>query len=94
MIVFGPVPSRRLGRSVGINNMNITAVHPMKKPAVETLLQKCNSNWNVVEKLIDWNVVEKLIDWNVVEKLIDEQKIIKFEYQNETFYMRKLSEQR
>ncbi|HQA60557.1 MAG: hypothetical protein WBJ82_10560 [Tepidanaerobacteraceae bacterium] len=76
MIVFGPVPSRRLGRSVGINNMNITAVHPMKKPAVETLLQKCNSNWNVVEKLID------------------EQKIIKFEYQNETFYMRKLSEQR
>jgi len=65
-----------LGRSVGINNMNITAVHPMKKPAVETLLQKCNSNWNVVEKLID------------------EQKIIKFEYQNETFYMRKLSEQR
>jgi hypothetical protein len=56
--------------------MNITAVHPMKKPAVETLLQKCNSNWNVVEKLID------------------EQKIIKFEYQNETFYMRKLSEQR
>ncbi len=76
MIVFGPVPSRRLGRSVGINNMNITAVHPMKKPAVETLLQKCNSNLNVVEKLID------------------EQKIIKFEYQNETFYMRKLSEQR
>ncbi len=76
MIVFGPVPSRRLGRSVGIYNMNITAVHPMKKPAVETLLQKCNSNWNVVEKLID------------------EQKIIKFEYQNETFYMRKLSEQR
>jgi hypothetical protein len=76
LIVFGPVPSRRLGRSVGINNMNITAVHPMKKPAVETLLQKCNSNWNVVEKLID------------------EQKIIKFEYQNETFYMRKLSEQR
>jgi len=76
LIVFGPVPSRRLGRSVGINNMNITAVHPMKKPAVETLLQKCNSNLNVVEKLID------------------EQKIIKFEYQNETFYMRKLSEQR
>lgn len=76
MIVFGPVPSRRLGRSVGINNMNITAVHPMKKPAVETLLQKCNSNLNVVEKPID------------------EQKIIKFEYQNETFYMRKLSEQR
>mgnify|MGYP001056529919 CR=1 FL=1 len=72
MIVFGPVPSRRLGRSVGINNMNITAVHPMKKPAVDRLLQKNNC------------------DWYIINKLIDEQRLIKFEYQGETFYMRKL----
>jgi wyosine [tRNA(Phe)-imidazoG37] synthetase (radical SAM superfamily) len=56
--------------------LNITAVHPMKKPAIEQLLQKCNC------------------DWDVINKLIDEQKLIKFEYQNETFYMRKLSNRR
>lgn len=56
--------------------LNITAVHPMKRLAVEKLLQKCNC------------------DWDVINKLIDEQKLIKFEYQNETFYMRKLSNRR
>jgi wyosine [tRNA(Phe)-imidazoG37] synthetase (radical SAM superfamily) len=32
--------------------LNITAVHPMKKQAVEELLQRCNCNWDVINKLI------------------------------------------
>ncbi|HHY70989.1 MAG TPA: radical SAM protein [Thermoanaerobacterales bacterium] len=56
--------------------LNITAVHPMKKPAVDRLLQKNNC------------------DWYIINKLIDEQRLIKFEYQGETFYMRKLSKRR
>lgn len=33
--------------------LNITAVHPMKETAVKELLQKCNCNWNVIDKLIN-----------------------------------------
>ncbi len=32
--------------------LSITAVHPMKKEAVETLLRKANANWDIVERLI------------------------------------------
>ncbi|MGI1691874.1 radical SAM protein [Thermoanaerobacter uzonensis] len=32
--------------------LNITAVHPMKKPAVEKLLQKCNCDWSIVKKML------------------------------------------
>ena len=33
--------------------LNITAVHPMRKDAVEDLLKKDKSNWSIVEKLLD-----------------------------------------
>jgi len=32
--------------------LSITSVHPMKKEAVEELLKKADSNWNLIEKLI------------------------------------------
>lgn len=32
--------------------LNITAVHPMRKDAVESLLEKNNSNWDTVDKLV------------------------------------------
>ncbi|MGB9682029.1 MAG: radical SAM protein [bacterium] len=40
--------------------LNITAVHPMKEPAVKELLQKHNSKWNVVDKLISNGKIVKL----------------------------------
>jgi wyosine [tRNA(Phe)-imidazoG37] synthetase (radical SAM superfamily) len=65
---YGPVPSRRLGRSLGINNipakvcsytgdiekdlLSITAVHPMRKEAVEALLARAGAPWEVVERLV------------------------------------------
>lgn len=33
----------------------ITAVHPMRKEAVQTLLKQTKTNWNIVEKLINEN---------------------------------------
>ncbi len=33
--------------------LNITAVHPMRKDAVETLLKKDNSDWTIVQSLIE-----------------------------------------
>ncbi len=52
-ITFGPVPSRRLGRSLGINNiLNITAVHPMRQDAVDEILNKAKVDWHLVEKML------------------------------------------
>jgi hypothetical protein len=52
-IAFGPVPSRRLGRSLGINNiLDITAVHPMREDAVADLLARTGQGWPVVEELV------------------------------------------
>ena len=52
-IAFGPVPSRRLGRSLGINNiLAITAVHPIREDAVADLLARTGQGWPVVEELV------------------------------------------
>ncbi|MGM0410079.1 MAG: radical SAM protein [Bacillota bacterium] len=33
--------------------LNITSVHPLKKEAVEKIIDKCNGNWNEVKELIN-----------------------------------------
>ena len=49
-IAFGPLPSRRLGRSLGINNiLDITSVHPMREEAVADLLARSRQGRPVVE---------------------------------------------
>ncbi|MFX1533687.1 MAG: radical SAM protein, partial [Promethearchaeota archaeon] len=52
--------------------LGITAVHPMRKEAVEVLLKKANTNWDVVAKLLK------------------EEKIIKVEFEENEYYLRKL----
>jgi len=49
--------------------LSITAVHPVKKEAVELLLSQAGA------------------EWVSVDRLIKEGKIIKIDYQGETFYM-------
>jgi hypothetical protein len=61
MIPFGPIPSRRLGRIRGINNtgtgfpedlLSITAVHPIRRDAVDTLLLKHDAGADELQRLI------------------------------------------
>jgi wyosine [tRNA(Phe)-imidazoG37] synthetase (radical SAM superfamily) len=52
--------------------LSITAVHPMRQDAVDTLLKNNNA------------------DMSVVDKLIQQKQLLKIEYQNEVFYLRKL----
>jgi wyosine [tRNA(Phe)-imidazoG37] synthetase (radical SAM superfamily) len=52
--------------------LSITAVHPMREEAVKKLLQKANT------------------EWQVVEKLLSENKLVALEYEENTYYMRKL----
>mgnify|MGYP000542396765 CR=1 FL=1 len=52
--------------------LSVTSVHPMREESVREFLKKANS------------------DWSVVNKLLNEKKLIKLNYENRTFYMRKL----
>ena len=40
--------------------LSITAVHPMREDGVRELLKRTNSNWNVIEKLINRNKLTKV----------------------------------
>ena len=46
--------------------LNITAVHPMKKPAVDRLLQKNNCDWYIINKLRLMN--KDLLNLNIKAK--------------------------
>ena len=39
--------------------LSITAVHPMKEEAVVELLEKADSDWNVIEKMLAQNILAK-----------------------------------
>jgi wyosine [tRNA(Phe)-imidazoG37] synthetase (radical SAM superfamily) len=41
--------------------LSITAVHPMRKDAVDVLLEKNGDNWPVVEKMLENNLLAELI---------------------------------
>lgn len=59
--------------NVEVDLLNIMAVHPMRKAAVERLLEKYGRGWDIIDRLLN------------------EQKIVGVEYQDEVFYLRKLS---
>lgn len=40
--------------------LSILAVHPMRSDAVEKFLNKANSNWNLIEKLINKNILKEV----------------------------------
>lgn len=52
--------------------LSITSVHPMRRSAVDELLKKTKTKWDVVEMLIK------------------EEKLIKINFNNEEYFMRKL----
>ena len=92
MATFGPVPSRRLGRSLGVMGyegneftttenavrdlLATTAVHPMRKDAVQELLAKSGK------------------DWAVVRRLVAQGDLVEANYQDQTFYVRSLGGQK
>lgn len=103
MIAFGPVPSRRLGHSLGINNM------PTKiciYSCVYCQLGRENNFAFTGNAEIDLlsitsvhpmrkDSVEKFLkkanaNWDIVVKLINEDKLKEVKYKNKEFYMRKL----
>ena len=40
--------------------LSITAVHPMREDAIIKLLNKSNSNWDIVERLIEKGLIQRL----------------------------------
>ena len=58
--------------SVEEDLLGITAVHPMRKDQVKTLLDKAEKDWAVIEKLVDEN---KLVEVNYKDKKFYTRKL-------------------
>ncbi len=97
-IAFGPVPSRRLGNSLGINNI------PAKTCSYGCVYCQVGRTGNIEEDLLSITAVHPLredaveallkrnhADWTIVRKLIASQQLIDTEYHGHIFYMRKFS---
>jgi len=105
MIAFGPVPSRRLGRSLGINvafqvfNEKLDQVEYLIgyegdafafTGNVEEDLLSITSVHPMRESAVNDFLVKADKDWTIVTKLISECKIVETVYNGQRFYMRNL----
>ena len=94
MIVFGPIPSRRLGRSLGINNIppfimdydegsNFSFTSEAKKELLDIL-----SIHPMREKAVKEFLTRANLPWDIIPTLISEDILRIEEYSGDIFFVK------
>jgi wyosine [tRNA(Phe)-imidazoG37] synthetase (radical SAM superfamily) len=98
MIAFGPVPSRRLGRSLGINNIppKVCTYSCVYCQVGKTTRMQVDRMPFYDPEAVCRDVRADLAkaDWSFIEQLIRKKQLIKMKYKGHQFYMRVISQQR